>query len=249
MEFKNRRTHSREKVPPRRQTPSSRTLKVEPRPTVTSKPVESPKLVPPDHEVKPSKELPVVSIKPEHKPRRGIKTSRSNGGRAVITTVIIVILVTAFFIVSSMFSSPGESNSTGSAIAGPTYKTVVPDGKTIDSLGGWQRVSPPGKDPVFAFTDKVGDVSLRVSEQPLGDDVDADKKIKEIAASFYATDKLVTRYATVYIGTSAKGPQSVIFAKNNILIMIQSSGKLSNDAWETYINTLNFQTNDTKAQF
>lgn len=59
-----------------------------------------------------------------------------------------------------------------------------------------------------------------------------------LADDYLTKEKLTVGDITVYIGTSARGPQSVIFHKNNLLILIKSNGPLSGDQWTEYIASL-----------
>jgi hypothetical protein len=126
------------------------------------------------------------------------------------------------------------------AITTPDYATVLPAGKSINDYGGWTRVSPPDRNPVFAYLDKIGHTPINVSEQPLPDAFKSDTaaQVAQLAQGFKANEKIVVGSTTVYIGTSAKGPQSIIFSKNNLLILIKSSLKVENDQWKVYINSL-----------
>jgi len=122
----------------------------------------------------------------------------------------------------------------------PQYTTVLPAGKKIESLGGWSRVSPPDRNPVFAYADKIDDVQVSVSQQPLPKEFqsDPDKSVGDLAKSYSADEKITIGGNTVYIGTSGKGPQSAIFARDNLLILIKSSEKVSSDQWAGYIKSL-----------
>lgn len=122
----------------------------------------------------------------------------------------------------------------------PEYTTLLPSGKSINDLGGWTRVSPPDRNPVFAYVDTIDMHTINVSQQPLPDDFKQDTatQVSQLAQSFNATEKITVGDTTVYIGTSEKGPQSVIFTKNNLLILIKSTTKISDDQWAKYINTL-----------
>ena len=62
--------------------------------------------------------------------------------------------------------------------------------------------------------------------------------MKKLAQGYNATDKIKASDTDVYIGTSSKGPQSVILAKEDLLILIKSQGKVSNDAWQKYVDSL-----------
>ena len=171
---------------------------------------------------------------------------------AIITTVVIILLASGYFIYKSQSEQPGvSSNNNSVAVSGPDFKTLVPDGKTVQLLGGWKLVSPPGKPPTYAFNDKINDIEISVSQSvlPEQDQTDPDKKVTEIAKSFNATKKLQTRYSTVYMGNSAKGPQSLIFVKNNTLILIKSADVISDESWEKYIDSLNFVNPDKLPSF
>lgn len=150
------------------------------------------------------------------------------------------------FLESRGVRKPGDTVVLASSGDGPIrydtgYDTVLPAGKTIETLGGWTRVSPPNRNPVFAYADTIGNTPISVSQQPLPDDLKGDtpRKVEELAQWFKADQRLTIGDTKVYIGTSAKGPQSVIFVKDDLLILIKSSVALSNDQWTAYITSLN----------
>lgn len=121
------------------------------------------------------------------------------------------------------------------------YQTIVPEGKAIGELGGWKRVSPPESDPVYAFNDVIGDVPISVSQQPIPGPFigDLDNRVTKLAKEYNATTLIYADETKVYIGTSSKGPQSTIFTKNNLLILIKSQKKIEDQAWIDYIKALN----------
>lgn len=122
-----------------------------------------------------------------------------------------------------------------------TYQTILPQGKSISDLGGWQRVSPPEGDPVFAYVDSIDGVSVNVSQQPLPKSLkgDVDEWVTELAKKFNATTRIDADDTKVYVGTSAKGPQSAIFTKNGLLILIKSETKVEDKGWAAYARSLN----------
>lgn len=122
----------------------------------------------------------------------------------------------------------------------PGYTTLLPTNKSIDKLGGWTRVSPEGSDPVFAYTDKINNIPIIVSQQPLPSDfkTETSNKIEQLAQNFNANQKITIGSDIVYIGTSIDGPQSIILTKNNLLVLIKSDSKIANDQWANYINSL-----------
>lgn len=123
--------------------------------------------------------------------------------------------------------------------AKPDFSTVVPQGKTINDLGGWTRISPKDRTPVYAYADKLNNVTIRVSEQQLPANLEGNSdELQKLATSFNAGQKLTIGDITAFVGTSAKGPQSVIFAKDKLLILITSDQKIDTDHWTTYIGSL-----------
>lgn len=122
----------------------------------------------------------------------------------------------------------------------PDYATLLPAGKTIESLGGWTRVSPPDKNPVFAFSDKMNTIPINVSEQPLPDSfkTDTSQQIADLAKWTQATERVTAGDIIFYVANSTKGPQSVIFTKQGLLFMIRSSVKIANDQWISYVKSL-----------
>jgi hypothetical protein len=122
----------------------------------------------------------------------------------------------------------------------PSYNTLLPSGKTIESLGGWTRVSPPDRNPVFAYPDTIDMTPIIVSQQPLPKELadQPDEQVQQLADGYSATHTITVEGATVYMGVSAKGPQSVIFSKKGLLFLIKASAKLSDEKWSSYISSL-----------
>jgi hypothetical protein len=150
--------------------------------------------------------------------------------RTIVTTMAIAgCLVVGLLIHNSI-----------SAATKPNYQTVLPGGKPVGSLGGWKRVSPPGNDPVFAYADTIDTVPVSVSQQPLPQSFrsDTSSQVAELARRFNATDKIDAGNTVVYVGTSAKGPQSAILTKDNLLILIKSETKVNNASWARYAESL-----------
>lgn len=149
-------------------------------------------------------------------------------------TIVIVVTIVSCVVIGLLVHN-------SAAATKPDYQTILPGKKPIDNLGGWKRISPPGNDPVFAYADTIDDISISVSQQPLPQSFkdDATNQVAELAKRFNATDKIDTGSIAVYVGTSSKGPQSVIFTKDNLLILIKSQKKVNNTSWAKYAESLN----------
>lgn len=165
----------------------------------------------------------------------------------VSTLILALCLYGAWYVLSRRHlatSSPTTPSSTSSTApvlekGTPDYDTVVPKGRTAASID-WTRVSPPDHNPVYTFVDTVGKATINVSEQPIPDDFkdDPTKSIEQLAAGYDANQKITVGTVTVYIGTSTKGPQSVIFIKNNVLVLIKTDVGLTTDQWMSYVSSL-----------
>lgn len=154
---------------------------------------------------------------------------------------IIIAGVIAVLIVAGVISLLVANHAKKHAIIQDTgYTTILPEGRSIVDLGGWVRVSPEGTTPVYAYNDTLTDIPISVSEQPLPESFknDSAAKVAELAKSYNASATLAIGDTTIYIGTSAKGPQSVIFTKSNLLVLIKSEKKIEDAAWSSYAASL-----------
>lgn len=167
----------------------------------------------------------------------------------VALVVVIVVSASSFNLIggkpdNTIAQEPKQQTSTDVLHAtdakDPSFTAVLPAGKSIDDLGGWARVSPLEKDPVFAYTDTVDGVQLNVSQQQLPESLRTNtvQEVAKLAEGFAANEKIVAGDTTAYLGTSIRGPQSVIFVKQDLLILIKSSTKLTNERWIEYIGSL-----------
>jgi hypothetical protein len=155
-----------------------------------------------------------------------------------VVTVALVCLVVGIFINQS---NAAKDSATKTAVQ-PPYSTILPKGKSISALGGWTRVSPAESSPVYAYADTIANVPITVSEQPLPDSFksNVDSQVAELAKSYSATDQITASNGVkVYVGTSSKGPQSVILTKINLLILIKSQKKIDDTSWKKYVDSLN----------
>lgn len=163
-----------------------------------------------------------------HWSRRISRKTALVAGGAIILVIIVGIIIY-------------QCNAANKTAANqPNYQTVLPKGDSINQLGGWKRISPPENDPVFAYADQIDNVPITVSQQPLPASFknDIDTQVAELAKKFNATDKITAGDTTVYVGTSAKGPQSTIFTKNNLLILIRTQKKIADASWARYVESL-----------
>ena len=203
----------------RRAQPRPPVRQTTPAPQLAPQPRIQPRPTPPAQEVQP------VPQRKKAAPKRTFKLPSKKilivgGASLLVLLVAIVVFITI---------PTGDH---------PSYKTVLPKGKSISSLGGWKRVNPPNGDPIYTYVDAIDGVTVQVTQQPLPETLEgsAQQKLESVAKQFYATEKITDTDA--YIGTSAKGPQSVLLARGNTLILIKSQREISQKDWANYINSL-----------
>ncbi len=158
---------------------------------------------------------------------------------ALGSTVCLVVMAGGVFVVSSSDSGPAADSP---AVLSQTdtkasFDYSLPDGNEYE-VDGQVRFDPEKQ--VVNFVDSIGGVDITISQQPIPEDFkeDTDAKVKKLAEGFSATKTIATANPTAYIGTSAKGPQTVIFAKKDLLVFMQSSKKIDDVDWASYVTNL-----------
>jgi hypothetical protein len=101
--------------------------------------------------------------------------------------------------------------------------------------------SPPGNPPAYVYVDILADQTIQITQQELPDNLkkNQDTELKKIAESFNAPNIIQIDETIVYHGLSDKlKVQSLVFIKDNLLVLIKSPQQLSDDQWAGYISTL-----------
>lgn len=187
------------------------------------------------------KRLPVIGAVA----RRLRRTSRKQR----IIMFVAVLLVGAVIFFTSQRLQRSEQTATATTPSNPLeqlqkgtpdYPTLLPEGKSAEDLGGWTRISPPERDPVYAYVDTIASVPVSVSQQPLPSTfkADPDAKVRDLALAQGADKTISAGTKKIYIGTSKNGPQSVIFNTDTLLVLIKSSSVVPDEEWKKYVESL-----------
>lgn len=156
-----------------------------------------------------------------------------------LAIAIACVSVVGAIVVLNIAKSP--SNTGGTTANGtnvPDFKTILPNGKTEETSSGKLGYDPERK--VASFTDTIDLVDVTVSQQPLPEafKTDPQGELKKLAEQISANEEIKNSSPNAYLGTSAKGPQTVVFVKNNLLIFIHSSRSIDKPGWAEYITRL-----------
>lgn len=119
----------------------------------------------------------------------------------------------------------------------PTFKTVLPNNskETEPSKLKYDAIKK-----VAQFTDKISLIDVTVSEQELPETFKSspDDKVAELAKNINANEVINEANPKAYLGTSLKGPQTVLFHKKGLLIFISSTAAIEKSEWASYITKL-----------
>ena len=171
--------------------------------------------------------------------KKDMKTLFHKPNKRLFTLSLVAILIGVTGLTYGIYQSQSSQADVAQRI--PNFTPSLPKGKTIEQLGGWQKLTPPkGGEPTWVFVDTVSGVTINVSQQRLPGNIKADtaNRMADLAHGYNANTTLNVNGITVYIGTSSKGPQSVIFTKNDVLFLIKSWSTIESDAWISYIASL-----------
>jgi len=179
--------------------------------------------------------LKLPKIKPPKLPKLTKKQVRLGvicGG--VLASGLVVVLVVSLLGNGKKPDGQGVLSDTNQK---PSFDTVLPNGKEDDAA---DKVKFDPQKQVASFTDNIGTTQITVSQQPLPEPFkeDTDEKVKKFAEGYNAKTVINESNPKAYIGTSGKGPQTVIFTKNNLLIFIKSANTIDKDQWADYITRL-----------
>ena len=176
---------------------------------------------------------------------RYMKLSRRRRG------ILLVILIVTGIVLSQAITrqtdqatslpAPTQQNPLDMLEKGtPSYKTLIPAGKSIEDLNGFRRISPKNAAPVYAYADQISNATIRVSQLPLPDNLrsNTDEMIQGIAAEQNATRSILVGSTQVFLGHQSNGYQPVVFVKNDLLVTIRATGVVSDEDWKTYIESL-----------
>ncbi len=153
-----------------------------------------------------------------------------------------VVLIAAFGIFKLTMLGNKPSNSGPGVLGGnvqePEFDAILPDGKKEETESGKIGYDPAKR--VASFTDTIGNVPITISQQPLPANFkdNPDEELKKLAENFSANEVIMESNPKAYLGTSVKGPQTVVFHKKGVLVFIQSASQVEKTDWAAYITKL-----------
>lgn len=179
----------------------------------------------------------------EHPFVRKIKSIKLTRKQLIMSGAACLVLVSSFGAIRAFTSrndKDGVEVTTGvlGQSATPEYKPVLPIGGEKSITDNKVLYDPEKK--VASYKDTINGIPVTISQQPMPESFndDPDGEVRKIAENFSANTEIKAGGLTGYLGTSAKGPQSMVLKKRSMLIFIFSEKTIPNDAWGQYISSL-----------
>lgn len=185
--------------------------------------------------------MPKIKI-PDHPLIRKVRSMRLNKKQLLMTGAACLVLVTSFTGIRAITDKKEGDADVQTGVLGqsatPDYKPVLPDGSEKSTSSNQVLYDPEKK--VTSYKDTIKGINITVSQQPMPDSFsdDPDGEVKKLAENFSATKEIKASGLTGYLGTSAKGPQSMVLKKRNLLIFIFSEKTIPDQDWGIYISSL-----------
>lgn len=128
----------------------------------------------------------------------------------------------------------GSTAVLGTVSVKPDFATVYAAGPAATEL----RYDETKK--VASYNDTLTGVPITISQQPLpsGFKTDPSGEVAKLATQINANEKISTVDTVAYSGLSIKGPQTVVFVKNDLLIFIIAQKKIETLDWIKYIESI-----------
>jgi hypothetical protein len=194
------------------------------------------------------KEITISLTVPKLKTLKLPKTHAKKAIKKLKTIPLWAYAVVALFVLPALMitlsainrHNPTKKGSVAGAQAAAVadYKTLAPDGDVTNTTS--QKITYDPKRKVSSFTDKINGYEVTVSMQPIPSNFKPaiGENVKKVAEQFAANTVLTVDNGAAYLGTSAKGPQSFVGYRGDLLVFMTSKQKIADAAWASYFNTL-----------
>lgn len=161
---------------------------------------------------------------------------------AIALVIIANVILVKVFKGDDSSATKGASTSDGRSKSAD-YKALLPGGDEANTSSGKAAYEPEKQ--VTSFSDKIGENSIVVSEQPLPPDFkdNPDGRVEIFAKNNNFNELLQIESGRAHLGTSIKGPQSVVFQRDGVMVFLRSEKKIMNTDWVRYINNLSAKKN------
>jgi len=134
----------------------------------------------------------------------------------------------------------GSNNSKIPINVTPEFAVLKPNNKRIEDLGGFARTSPQGAAAAYTYIDTIGGTRVKLTQQQLPQAFKEKPvtELEKLAKNFNASKLIQIDDIAAYIGKSEKGPQTLIFTKDDLLVFAVADNELEEVQWVQYVSGL-----------
>jgi hypothetical protein len=159
-------------------------------------------------------------------------------------SLVAVILVSSSLLVKTILVD-SKSNSNSDEVKGiESKKKEKPDFVIYyPSDTKSKEMSYDANKKVASFPDQIETIPITVSQQKLPDPFKANPvvELEKLAKQINANTKLETTSTNAFMGQSVRGPQTVVFVKDQTLVFIKSDSQVAISSWNKYLDSLMLQ--------
>lgn len=167
--------------------------------------------------------------------------TKSKLTKKVINISLVAVIVFSLVMIGVQLFSGNNSTEAVSATKDATKGQNKPDFKLIYPAGKAKETSYDANKKVASFNDELEGTKLTISQQslPANFRYDPNAEVEKLAKQINANTKLDVAGLSAFMGQSIKGPQTVVFAKNGLLIFVKSETTVETRNWNDYVSSFN----------
>ncbi len=165
--------------------------------------------------------------------------------KVINITLFAVIALCSLMLVKAVFVD-SKSNNNSDEVKGieaekkerPDFAIYYPSSQKEDEM------SYDYKKKVASYPDQIDTIPITISQQKLPDTFKANPivELEKLAKQINANTKLeAVGGINAFMGQSVRGPQTVVFVKDQTLIFIKSDSQVAISAWNNYLDSLTLQ--------
>lgn len=158
--------------------------------------------------------------------------------------LVAVIVASSFLLVRSVVVNNNSNNNSDEVKGIEAEKKEKPDFKVYyPAKNKKEEMSYDYKKKVASYPDQIDTIPITISQQKLPDPFKANPvvELEKLAKQINANTKLETTSVNAFMGQSVRGPQTVVFVKDQTLIFIKSDSQVAISDWNKYLDSLALQ--------
>ncbi len=165
--------------------------------------------------------------------------------KVINISLIALIALSSLMIAKTVFVDSKSNNNSDEVKGIEAKKNEKPDFVIYYPTNEkTKEMSYDANKKVASYPDQIDTIPITISQQKLPDTFKANPivELEKLAKQINANTKLeAVGGINAFMGQSVRGPQTVVFVKDQTLIFIKSDSQVAISAWNNYLDTLTLQ--------